>query len=269
MLRLHLNVAGEDFHQHLKQVHLRPAILILLLQELFRSKHEAFVGSLAGESMNMELDAPDDGDSVSARFAKSLADAVHQHYPEQEAPLLLNARRGSIPEGIREEIEEQKHKQDGLPQKKQHTLHSTKNATPGDAAQELSSSLDDVRPKAFTLDLKPSDCTTPDLQRSGTLQRYGELHIQTGNKLQSQWESKYFSKALPFCFPRMVSGPDFKVDDKWRRGNMSAVVTPLEFNRGIARRVEGQIRNDAVCLPIIRSVCYKRAVEHAGDMLAP
>ena len=50
---------------------------------------------------------------------------------------------------------------------------------------------------------------------------------------------------------------------------MSAVVTPLEFNRGIARRVEGQIRNDAVCLPIIRSVCYKWAVEHAGDMLVP
>ena len=31
MLWLHLKVAGQDFHQHLKQVHLRPAILVLLV----------------------------------------------------------------------------------------------------------------------------------------------------------------------------------------------------------------------------------------------
>ena len=30
MLRLHLKVAGQDVHQHLKQVHLRPRILVLL-----------------------------------------------------------------------------------------------------------------------------------------------------------------------------------------------------------------------------------------------
>ena len=67
MLRLHLNVAGVDFHQHLKQVHLRPAILVLLLQELFQRKHEAFVGSLAAESMLLDLNMREEGGSVRAR----------------------------------------------------------------------------------------------------------------------------------------------------------------------------------------------------------
>ena len=54
MLRLHMKVAGADFHQHLKQVHLRPAILVLLLRELFSRKHAAVLGSLVSV-MTLEL----------------------------------------------------------------------------------------------------------------------------------------------------------------------------------------------------------------------
>ena len=135
--------------------------------------------------------------------------------------------------------------------------------------KKMSNCLDGIRPKAFTVDMRPSDCTTPDAVRGGALERYGELNIHTGNRFQSQWESKYFSQALPFCIPRMVSGPDFKPGDKWRCGVDSPLVTPMEFNRGMARRIEGQIRNDATALPIIRSVCYKWSEEHAGNMLVP
>ena len=74
--------------------------------------------------------------------------------------------------------------------KRRRTIHDIKNATPGDGAQELGTCLDDLRPKAFTLDLKRSDCTTPGAVREGALERYGELNIQTGNQLLSQWESK-------------------------------------------------------------------------------
>ena len=106
MLRLRLNVAGEDFHQHLKQVHLRPAILVLLLQELFQRKHEAFTGSFAAESMYMDLQKHKEGGSVHARTSEDLELAVHRHYPETEPDVPLADRRGSIPDGIREEIEE-------------------------------------------------------------------------------------------------------------------------------------------------------------------
>ena len=44
MFRLHLKVAGKDFHQHLKQVHLRPQVLVMLLHELIDRQHHAFKG---------------------------------------------------------------------------------------------------------------------------------------------------------------------------------------------------------------------------------
>eukprot|EP00973_Karenia_brevis_P095060 12425500-Karenia_brevis.AAC.1 len=100
--------------------------------------------------------------------------------------------------------------------------------------------------------------------------RFGELHIHTGNKLESQWESKYFSMILPFVFPRMCSGPDFNPDkNRWRRTASAPTVTPMEFSKVIARRIEGQIRNDTTAIPIIRSVCYKWMVEHSSSMIVP
>ena len=219
--------------------------------------------------MDLDLKAGGVSDSVSARIETELEHAVHTAYPETEAHAPLEKRKGTIPYGIREEIEESARKQEENPKKKRLTMHGVKNATPGDGDHELDKCLDDIRPKSFTLDLKPSDCTTPDLVRTGVLERYGELQVQTGAKLESQWESKYFSQVLPFVIPRMVSGPDFRPEDKWRRHANTPVATPQEFNRGMARRVEGQIRNDATALPIIRSVCYKWAVEHAANLVVP
>ena len=59
------------------------------------------------------------------------------------------------------------------PQKKRPAIHGVKNATPGDADQELGTWLDGIRPKSFTLFRKPSDCATPDLVCAGVLERYG------------------------------------------------------------------------------------------------
>ena len=115
-------------------------------------------------------------------------------------------------------------------------MYGVKNATPGDGDQELDKCLDDLRPTSFTLDLKPSDCTTPDLVRAGALERYGELQVETGAKLESQWESKYFSQVMPFVIPRMVSGPDFRPDDKWRRRANTPAATPHEIHRGMPQR---------------------------------
>jgi hypothetical protein len=224
---LHLKVAGQDFHNHLRQVHLRPGILVLLLRELFSRKHEAFLKSSAAQNMNMDENS------------KDLEEAVFKVYPETESDIPLEQQLGIIPSGIREEIESAQEEAEESSRKKQKVLHSTKNATPGDAAGSIETCLDDIRPKAFTLDSKPTDCTEPEAMKRGALQRYGELHIHTGNDLVSQWESKYFSMIMPFVFPRMCSGPDFTPDKKWRRGVDSPAVTPMEFNRAMARRLSG------------------------------
>ena len=97
----------------------------------------------------------------------------------------LEKRMGSIPEGIQQEIEDASRRAEENPNKKRRLISATKNATPGDAEQEVKNCLDDVRPRAFTLDLKPSDCTAPDAVRRGALERYGQLDIQTGNQIQS------------------------------------------------------------------------------------
>ena len=78
-LRLHLKVAGQDSHQHLKQVHLRPAILVLLLQELFSRKHEAFSHSPAAQAMRLDMDPGRSESSAPARTLQELERAVYQN----------------------------------------------------------------------------------------------------------------------------------------------------------------------------------------------
>jgi hypothetical protein len=90
MLGIHLKVAGLDFHQHLKQVRLRPFVLILLLNELIESGHPALSGSLPALVLK-------------ERVAKE----VEEKYPEQETHLPVEARQGRIPPKILQRIEEQ------------------------------------------------------------------------------------------------------------------------------------------------------------------
>ena len=80
-MRLHMKVAGHDFHNHLRQVHLRPAILVLLLKELFTRKHEAFLHSAAGQTMNMD------------KSVQQMEADVYKLYPETEGDIPLSRRR--------------------------------------------------------------------------------------------------------------------------------------------------------------------------------
>ena len=97
MLRLHLKNAGQYVHQQLKQVRLRPAILVLLLRELFRSKHEAFVGCLAAESMRLDLNSGDVSGSVHTRSVDDIERAVHAKYPWGRGTLAARCSQGIYP----------------------------------------------------------------------------------------------------------------------------------------------------------------------------
>ena len=98
----------------------------------------------------------------------------------------------------------------------------------------------------------------------------GSVQVQTGSQMISQWQSKYFSQILPFVMPRMVSGPDFNVTDRWRRTYEDApIVTPREFAAGFARRVEAACRTDWTAMSIVRNVCFRYTAEHTMSTLAP
>ena len=60
----------------------------------------------------------------------------------------------------------------------------------------------------------------------------------------------------------MVSGPDFFVEHRWRRVESAPIVTPMEFARSFARRIESMCQQDWTALPIIRSVAFKWTAEH-------
>ena len=68
----------------------------------------------------------------------------------------------------------------------------------------------------------------------------------------------------------MVSGPDFEPQNRWRRRFDDApIVTPIEFQRGLARRAEAQIRNSWEIVPTQRSVCFRYTAEHTNSVLVP
>ena len=98
MCRIQLKVAGRDFHQHLKQVCLRPFVLVLLLYELIENGHPALSDSLPA-----------------AVLKERVVKAVEEKYPEHEAHLPLEQRQGRIPPRILQLLEEQQEEKTGTP----------------------------------------------------------------------------------------------------------------------------------------------------------
>ena len=85
LLRLHLKVAGEDFHQHLKQVHLRPFVLVCLLHEMIDRQHEVFRNKGTATALKARMTA-----------------RVAERYPETEPNIPEQERNGSIPPALLE-----------------------------------------------------------------------------------------------------------------------------------------------------------------------
>ena len=244
MLRLHLKIGGVDVTQHLRQVHVRPFVLLLLLDYLIDQNHEVFHGKGKAQLLKQKM-----------------RDKVNFEYPETEGHLPLEERNGALPPSIQKILEEHDEQKKATETSKAGSsasgrlvpkdagtsmLLTEKNATPSDGSRPLETCLDDIRPKAFTLDRSTTACSDPADMKPGALQQFGELHVHTGRDFINQWHSKYFSQVLPFVIPRMVSGPDYEdnPEKRWRRTQDDApFVSSTEFTKGFSRRVEAQCRH--------------------------
>ena len=137
MLSVHLKVAGRDFHQHLKQVHLRPFVLVLLLCELIDRGHPVFDHSMPAQQLK-----------------EAVKRQVAERYPETESEVPQEERRGHIPPAILRMMEEQYSKKEAdnvIPTvpttlRKMITIQYTKNAVPESAAKALEDALEDIQP---------------------------------------------------------------------------------------------------------------------------
>ena len=129
MLRLHLQVNGLDFRKHLKQVQVRPYVLIALLDFLIQMNHESFRGKGSAEALRQKV-----------------REDVAREYPEDDA----------VPKSLLEVLEA--NAEDAASNPKRRRLLDEKNATPGDGARSLSECLKDIRPHSVCLDKDAKAC---------------------------------------------------------------------------------------------------------------
>ena len=79
VLRVHMNVGGVDLKKTLKQLHVRPYVLLLLLDYLIDQNHEVFRGK---------------GSAVELK--QKMRSAVSREYPETEDGVPLEEREGHL-----------------------------------------------------------------------------------------------------------------------------------------------------------------------------
>ena len=101
MLRLHIRVNGLDMAKHIRQIQVRPWVVLALLEFLIDTNHECFRGSGTAEELK----------------AKMAAEVQSEYGTEEQ-----------IPQEVLEEAEEQRQHNGS---KKTVTVE-TKNATPGE-----------------------------------------------------------------------------------------------------------------------------------------
>ena len=252
MLRVHVRVAHTDLRKFLKQCYVRPHVLLHLLFFLIDRNHEVFRNK-----------------GCAVELKKKMKEAIQQEYPDEESEKPEAQREGSIPTALLEALQEAHQKPDdpgtaeAEAKKMRFLFEREKNATPGDGSRSVDECLQDIRPQAVCMDKEATSNSDPATLREKAIGRYGDLYVQTGSKLIPQWHSKYFAQVQPFVIPRMVSGPDYDMLNRWRRQYEDApCVSPQAFVAGFARRVESNGRTDWSALPIMRSVAYKHSVEH-------
>ena len=135
--------------------------------------------------------------------------------------------------------------------KRRRLLPSTKQATPGSGpSPSVDAAIQHAEPMCCALDGSAADSSGVNEIRQNIYAKYmpegaqvGDLKLRTDDVFQEQWCSKFFSYALPFTIPNMVSGPDLPYRSRWRRNDVSsehahATVKFTTFLRGFARRAE-------------------------------
>ena len=114
-----------DLKRHLRQLHVRPYVLLLLLDFLIDRNHEVFRGK--GSALELK---------------EKMREAVARQYPERESQLPDEARNGSIPLSVLQalqaaEAERREAKAAGVSDAKRPRVTRSKNATLGEGARDI------------------------------------------------------------------------------------------------------------------------------------
>ena len=129
-----------------------------------------------------------------------------------------------------EETEEDALGSQGEQAKRRRLLPSTKQATPGTGfSSSTDAAIEHAEPLCCVLDASAAESSSVNEVRQNIYAKYmpqdarvGDLKLRTDDIFQEQWCSKFFSYALPFTIPRMVSGPDLPWRARWRRNEVNS-----------------------------------------------
>ena len=143
-----------------------------------------------------------------------------------------------------------------------------------------------TRPHAV-LEERTSDASLDvNAQRSAALHKYSSLQAQSGNVFLEQWKPEYPAQAFPFTFPHVVGGPEYDDRQRGRRAVTTElpgapagtgagsskrqltcpVVSSKAYTRGVARRVEMQIRADWVTVPALRNLDFRHTMMRTASL---
>ena len=145
-------------------------VLILRLDWVIDNNYEVCLGKLA-----------------LAIWKEKMRAAVHREFPDTEPEKPVASHTGARPPSIATMVKEAElATTESNASHDRPSLFNGKNAVPGDAPQGVTDNLNDIRPVAVFLDRNATSASDPASLRQGTLERFGELHVQTGSK-------KYFN----------------------------------------------------------------------------
>ena len=257
VLKVHLRVATKLMDKVLRQLTVRPFVLLHLLYFLIDQNHEVFRGKGTAQKLKQDMQQ-----AVRRLYP---VDPASSDRPEEEQTWTIPSDLVCVDDSSQQD-------------KKRKTAHyvKEKNATPGEGGQMAESFLANTRPSAVNPGQSAASHSDPASMRTGAVMDHGKLTVQTEQKPMGQWHPKYFAQILPFVIPHMVSGPDFSFYEKdlrWRRQQVTELgeapwVAPWKWLAGFARRCEAQCRQAWDALPIMRSVIWKYVVETGGTKCA-
>ena len=267
LLRVHLKVGTVDFTKKLRELRVRPFVVLLLLHWLIERNHPVFKGK---------------GTALELKQRVKLA--VEREYPETEATLPEDERAGHIPEAIATMVEEARAAQmevntddaASAPRVKRLKITSVndeKNATPGPGGRKPEDCLKDANPVYLGMDRSAQSVSDPATQREKAVGAYdmGDINVHTGAQFVDTWHPSYASKVFPFSVTRAVSGPDFRPDQGRgrRHADESPILLPKKFMKMMARRSPACIQSDWTVVPAVRASTWKWECEHIFALAAP
>ena len=203
IVKVFLRVDKKSMDPILRQLTVRPYVLIQLLRFLWDHNHEVFRKK-----------------GARSHVWKLLEKRVHEYYPVRAEDVALPAeeQRSDLPPDLCELDASMRHGGQTLRRR----LIPHKNATPGEGAKSSEDCLWNTRPSSVSPGVSAASFTDPGTTRTDAVTRQGSLTVQTGGTLISQWEGKYLSQVLPFVMTFMVSGPDYMFYNnaaRWRRND--------------------------------------------------